>query len=193
MSQRQFYAIAELGEFQWLVDGARLTGRGHADDRRLYFITSGVCEVSRAGQVLGELGSGSAVGEFDLLLEEPAEVPSTSGVVTARGSVRCFVAPTWKVKEMLEQDQSMKGILDGLLAGSLASKLDSLNENVEIRNYKAVLEVACSLGNDVMFGAGVAAYRQRHGIQDATHAALLEEVPQCLHQSRRRAKPQVNE
>merc|ERR1712014_241727 len=138
--------------------------------------------MGRTGLVLGELGAGSAIGEFDLLSEDRSEGRNPSTVVTARGCVRCFVAPTWKIKEMLEHDPGMKGILEGVLVDSLASKLELLNEKVEMRNYRAVLEVACSLGNDASFGAGVSAYRQRHGIQDATHAALLEVVPQCIHQ-----------
>mmetsp|Transcript_112995 Transcript_112995/g.319635 ORF Transcript_112995/g.319635 Transcript_112995/m.319635 type:complete len:376 (-) Transcript_112995:186-1313(-) len=180
-SKKQFHALMQFGEWLWLIDGAKLAEQGCGNDGRyLYFVTVGTCEVSRDGCALVPIGPGSVVGDTGLLCEDE---DASFFTVTACGSVRCFVIPIAKVRKLLELEPDMRGALDGVFADRLTSTLASLNHGAKLRNYRAVLEVACLLDQQQGVAVRVSEYRERHGIGDDVHSAFMEELPQCMRRS----------
>lgn len=192
----EFQELTALGEWMWLVDGAKLTEQGHGgEDRHLYFLMLGDCEVSVDGRQVAELGPGDVVGEVGALLDEseekvsasapiesPAKAPSgSSATVTARGSVRCFAVPVREVHRLLSEKPDMQAPVKSLFSDALVSKVVAMRERASTQNYRAVLEVACMV--DTLEGVAdrVTGYRARHGVSDDVHRRLLEEVPQCRH------------
>jgi len=166
LTVRQFSALVDVGEFFWLVDGA-LLAEERGGEACVYLVTDGACEVS-----IAVLGPGSAVGEVAFMgLQGGA-------TVRALGTVRCFSVPLAKVRELSEAP-GMKGALEGVFVDTLASRLAAMQEAVQLQNYRAVLEVACSMGRSANIATGVAEYRKRHGITFEEHAAVLDALPQC--------------
>lgn len=175
----QFHSLMALGEWLWLVDGALLAEEGadRPSEGHLALIAEGVCEVSVAGEVVAELGPGSAVGEIGMV----TDVPASCATVTAVGSVRCFSVPVGAVQELLESQPELRRPLERTFACMLAGKVVAMNERLQRRNYRAVLEVACVLDEQPGIIEGVEQYRRQHGVSDELHRTLLEEVPQCIH------------
>merc|ERR1711924_132933 len=73
------------------------------------------------------------------------------------------------------------GPLKSLFADALVSKVVAMHQRASLRNYRAVLEVACMVDNLEGVANEVAGYRVRHGVSTDVHERLLEEVPQCRH------------
>lgn len=187
---RGFHAMAEQGQWLWLVDGAALQEPGPAGwrfrDQLLYFITVGECNMSVGEHVVAVLGPGSIVGETGVLSEDAGGGSTAFGAdvtVTASGSVRCFAVPVEKVRQLQELQPSLRGALQGIFADSLADKLrQQLNAGIKERNYRAVLEVFCTADGQAPLAPDMLeSYRQRHGVDEAMHIALVELVPQCSH------------
>lgn len=179
ITEREFHALMELGEWIWLVDGARLTEQGCGEDeRRLYFLTLGHCSVIVDDRSVAQLGPGSIVGEVGVLCDSDRNLGSSATVV-AEGSVRCFAAPVAEVRELLVRQPNMRAPLESIFANALFQKALAMDEHTKIRNYKAVLEVACGLDSVDGVGEATANFRSRHGVSDELHDRLLDEVPQC--------------
>jgi len=181
LTKRQFRDLMDTGEFIWLVDGFQLsegaTRQEGDSDRCLFLITHGVCEVLRDGMIVAQLGPGCAVGEVGVL----ADTMMSGATVRASGSVRCFAAPAKRVQELLDADPAMENALDSVFTQSLTSKLASMNGTAKIRNYRAILEVACIVSSEPGVAASVRMYRAHHDVSEHSHDLLLEELPQCSH------------
>jgi len=180
----QFHSLMALGEFCWLVDGAMMAEEGTDRDSegRLLVLTDGLCRVAIGGEVVAELGPGSVVGEIGLVTSTPA----SCATVSAAGSVRCFSVPVRSVVQLLEEQPEMKRPLERIFASSLAAKVRSMNERVHRRNYRAVLEVACSVDGHEGISGAVEESRRRHGISYELHEELMDELSQCVHRPFRR-------
>eukprot|EP00929_Paragymnodinium_shiwhaense_P112925 TRINITY_DN81197_c0_g1_i1.p1 TRINITY_DN81197_c0_g1~~TRINITY_DN81197_c0_g1_i1.p1 ORF type:complete len:363 (+),score=79.43 TRINITY_DN81197_c0_g1_i1:181-1269(+) len=178
LSKRQFRELMDAGELLWLVDGFQLEDAFRiGDDKCFFLIVDGVCDVLHEGKVVAQFGPGSAVGEVGAL----ADTLMNGSNVVASGSVRCFAAPARAVQELLDADPSFREALDSVFTQSLTAKLASMNEQAKVRNYRAMLEVACLVSSEVGVDKSVRSYRSRHRISEETHDSLLEELSQCIH------------
>lgn len=195
ISAAHFYELLQVGEWLWLVDGAILTEQGaDRSGARLLFIMEGTCNVVVGGQTVAELGPGSTVGEVGVLPTKTVETIGTiNASVAASGCVRCFSVPVKLVQERLEEKPKLRRHLERLFSSSLAAKAAAMGETAKVRNYKAVLEVACTLDEHDGISVGVEDYRVRHQISVEVHEALMEEIPQCVHRPFRPSPPPPEE
>merc|ERR1719235_1282867 len=133
LAEADFQKLAAVGEWAWLVDGARLTEQGCVgEDRHLHFLMHGTCEVAIGDKPIVELGPGDIAGEVGVLLDEmanadrmdPEHTPSgSSATVIAKGSVRCFSVPVHEVQRPLSEDPRIHAPLKSLFADALVSKV----------------------------------------------------------------------
>lgn len=189
ISATHFFEILALGEWLWLVDGAVLAEEGASpEEAQLTFVTEGTCSVSLNGEKVAEMGPGSTIGELGMLVDGPV-----SATVAAAGPVRCFSVPIRSLRERLEAEPTLRAPLEKLFSGTLATKALAMDDTLPLQNYRAMLEVACTLDEFEGISEGVQEYRVQHGVSAELHAQLMEELPQCVHKPFRISSSQTAE
>lgn len=190
ISTTHFHTLMALGEWQWLVDGAVLMAEGDdIAEARLTFLTEGTCDVTKGDQLVGKIGPGSTLGEMCLVTAEA----QTTATVKAVGSVRCFTIPMPVVQARMAEMPELKAPLERLFSKTIAKKAITMSDRAKVLNYRAVLEVACTLDMVDGISDGVEKFRQKNGLSIEVHEQLMQELPQCVHMPFHARAPRLEE
>jgi CRP-like cAMP-binding protein len=101
--------IAQLVDEVDLPDGKVLMREGDTGNE-MFIIVSGLAKVERGGQVVGEFGPGSVLGEMALVSEGPR-----TATVTAVGPVRAFVVGHREFHSLMDDHPKFRSkVFDGL-------------------------------------------------------------------------------
>jgi CRP-like cAMP-binding protein len=105
--------IAQLVDEVDLPDGHVLMREGDTGGE-MFLISSGTARVERGGQVIGEFGAGSVLGEMALVSEG-----KRNATVTAVGPIRAFVVGHREFHSLMDDHPKFRGKVYEGLAGKV--------------------------------------------------------------------------
>mmetsp|Transcript_49072 Transcript_49072/g.88197 ORF Transcript_49072/g.88197 Transcript_49072/m.88197 type:complete len:273 (-) Transcript_49072:35-853(-) len=181
ISASEFAWLTALGDWLSLLDGDRLlheqSDGDEEEEKYLYFVAEGTCEVCLGGRQIAKLGPGSIVGEVEQLCNETSAASYTASAV---GSLRCLAVPQKKVQELLERKPHLRHPVQRLLALAVGARGSEASFEARAdRRYKALLTAACPLASHPGIAEGVAEFRRRNDVSDDDHQRVWATVPQC--------------
>lgn len=113
----EFMKLLRIGQWRNLAVGAVLAIQGEPLHEMLLLYNGGA-EVVVDGTPVASLRDGAFIGEMSLLQEGPA-----SATVTATVESRCLVWPKAELKELLERNPALGGVVHSIVATDLTRKL----------------------------------------------------------------------
>eukprot|EP00927_Polykrikos_kofoidii_P079327 TRINITY_DN76109_c0_g1_i1.p1 TRINITY_DN76109_c0_g1~~TRINITY_DN76109_c0_g1_i1.p1 ORF type:complete len:334 (-),score=44.18 TRINITY_DN76109_c0_g1_i1:498-1499(-) len=180
MSHTELKTISSIGSWRFFEDGMRLADASQPDaDREIFIIASGSCCVCVGGVEVGHLRPGSVIG-VDAMSSPASPTPPVGttlvGTVISRGDVKCLAIPVESFNECLNNDDALRGAVNGLLANSLAANMAARLDACKAQEYEAILEVTCGSVATSSVSSALSGFRSDRGISEEEHARILATI-----------------